>query len=173
MRIAFTGAHRVGKTALAEEIANNLSNYDFKNEPYLALEETGYLFSETPTLDDYITQFNYSVKQIGNSENDVIFDRCPLDILAYIYAIGKSNDIKIPYDEMKHAMSQIDILIFVPIETPDLIMCQESDLPNLRHEVNEILQNLIGDLNNEILEVNGTLENRIEQVLDKIYSETV
>lgn len=82
MRVAFTGAHRVGKTTLAEEITDNLSNYDFKNEPYLELEETGYLFSEIPTLDDYIEQFNYSVKQIENSENDVIFDRCPLDILA-------------------------------------------------------------------------------------------
>ncbi|HYF03981.1 MAG TPA: AAA family ATPase [Patescibacteria group bacterium] len=170
MRIGFVGAHRVGKTTLAEEVAGNLSNYDFKNEPYLELEEMDYLFSEIPTLDEYIEQFNYSVKQIENSGNDVIFDRCPVDILAYIYATGEANNLKAFYDEMQNAMSQIDMLIFVPIERPDVILCQESDLPSLRHEVNEILHDLIGDLNNEILEVNGTLENRTKQVLGKIYS---
>lgn len=168
MRIAFTGSHKVGKTTLAEEIANNLPGYDFWNEPYLQLEETGYSFSEIPTLDDYITQFNYAVKQIENSGNDVLFDRCPLDILAYIYAVSETKITQTLYEEMTEAMSQIDILVFVPIETPDLIICQESDLPNLRYEVNNILQDWIGDLNNEIIEVTGTLENRKKQILDKI-----
>lgn len=168
MRIAFTGSHKVGKTTLAEEIANNLPGYDFWNEPYLQLEEMGYSFSEIPTLDDYITQFNYAVKQIENSGNDVLFDRCPLDILAYIYAVSETKITQTLYEEMTEAMSQIDILVFVPIETPDLIICQESDLPNLRYEVNNILQDWIGDLNNEIIEVTGTLENRKKQILDKI-----
>ena len=168
MRIAFTGSHRVGKTTLAEEIANIFPNYDFKNEPYLQLEESGYLFSVIPTTDDYVEQFNYSVKQIKESGNDVIFDRCPFDLLAYIYAKSKIKDIQTRYETMTNAMSKIDILIFVPIETPDLIICQESDLPNLRYEVNQILQNWIADLSNEILEVSGTLENRIKQIMQKI-----
>ncbi|QQQ28891.1 AAA family ATPase [Chryseobacterium indoltheticum] len=89
MRIAFTGSHRVGKTTLAEEIAESLSDYKFINEPYLQLEEEGYLFSEIPTLDDYIEQFNFSVEQLQNSDDNVIFDLCLLDLLAYIYAVGK------------------------------------------------------------------------------------
>lgn len=168
MRIAFTGSHRVGKTTLAEEIANDLLNYEFRSEPYIQLEEEGYLFSEIPTLEDYIEQFNFSVAQIENSENDVIFDRCPLDILAYIYAINKGENIQVLYEEMTTAMSKIDVLVLVPIETPDLIICQESDLPNLRHEVNDILQSWIGDLSNEVLEVTGTLENRKAQILINI-----
>lgn len=172
MIIAFTGAHRVGKTTLAEEIADNLPNYDFKTEPYLQLEETGYLFSEIPTLDDYIEQFNFSVKQLEDSGNDVIFDRCPLDILAYIYALSKTKNLQTLYNEMANVISEIDILIFVPIETPDLIKCQETDLPNLRHEVNDILQNWVRDLSNEILIVNGTLDNRKIQVLNRIYCKT-
>ena len=168
MRIAFTGSHRVGKTTLAEEIADYFPNYDFKNEPYLQLEETGHLFSEIPTTDDYIEQFNYSVKQIKESGKDVIFDRCPFDLLAYIYAKSKIKDIQTRYETMINAMSKIDIVIFVPIETPDVIVCQKSDLPNLRYEVNNILQNWIGDLNNEILEVNGTLENRKKQIMKKV-----
>ncbi len=169
MRIAFTGSHRVGKTTLAEEIADILPGHFLKNEPYLQLEEEGYLFPEIPTLDDYIEQFILSVKQIKNSENDVIFDRSPLDILAYIYTISKTKNIQILYEEMTAAMSKIDLLVFVPIEEPDLIACEESDLPDLRREVNDILQDWIGDLNNETLIATGALENRKKQLLDKIH----
>lgn len=168
MRIAFTGSHRVGKTTLAEEIAESLPNYEFINEPYLQLEEDGYLFSEIPTLEDYIEQFNFSVEQLQNSDDKVIFDRCPLDLLAYIYAISKRKSISTLYEEMTTAIAEIDLLVFVPIEKVDLISCQESDLPNLRQEVNAILEDWIGDFSNEILEVSGTLENRKKQILNKI-----
>jgi len=168
MRIAFTGSHRVGKTTLVEEIANNLPGYDLKHEPYLQLEEEGYLFSEMPTVEDYVEQFYFSVEQIENSENEVIFDRCPLDLLAYIHAVSKTKNIQTLYQEMTAAMSQIDLLVFVPIETPDLIICQESDLPKLRHQVNDILQDWIGGLSNEVLEVSGTLEHRKKLILNKI-----
>lgn len=168
MRIAFTGSHCVGKTTLAEETASNLPNFGFKHEPYIELEESGHLFSEIPTLDDYIKQFNHSVKQIKSSRNNVIFDRCPLDILAYIEAISKTENIQMRYDEMTNVMSQIDIIVFVPLESPDLIICQESDLPALRREVNDILLNWIWELNNEVLEVKGPLEQRKKQVLNRI-----
>lgn len=170
MRIAFTGSHRVGKTTLAEEIADSLPDYEFINEPYLQLEEEGYLFSEIPTLDDYIEQFNFSVEQLQNSGDNVIFDRCPLDLLAYVYAVGKKKNISDLYEEMAAAIAEIDLLVFVPIENVDLISCQESDLPNLRQEVNDILEDWIGDFSNEVLEVSGTLENRKKQILDKVSS---
>jgi thymidylate kinase len=170
MRIAFTGSHRVGKTTLAEEIADSLPDYEFINEPYLQLEEEGYLFSEIPTLDDYVEQFNFSVEQLQNSGDNVIFDRCPLDLLAYVYAVGKKKNISDLYEEMAAAIAEIDLLVFVPIENVDLISCQESDLPNLRQEVNDILEDWIGDFSNEILQVSGTLENRKKQILDKISS---
>lgn len=168
MWIAFTGSHRVGKTTLAEEIAEGLPDYEFINEPYLQFEEEGYLFSEIPTLGDYIEQFNFSMEQLQNSGDNVIFDRCPLDLLAYIHAISKRKNISTLYEEMTTAIAEIDLLVFVSIEKVDLIGCQKSDLPNLRHEVNDILEDWIGDFSNEILEVSGTLENRKKQVLDKI-----
>lgn len=168
MRIAFTGSHRVGKTTLAEEIATHLRGYDLINEPYLQLEEQGYLFSEIPMLDDYIEQFNLSVEQLNSSEDHVVFDRCPLDLLAYIQATGRTKNIAEHYEEMMEAISKIDLMVFVPVETPDLILCEESDLPDLRDEVNKILLDWIGDLNNEVLEVSGSLENRKKQVLDRI-----
>lgn len=168
MRIAFTGSHRVGKTTLAEEVAESLPEYELIHEPYLQLEEDGYLFSEIPALDDYTQQFNFSVRQLQNNENNVLFDRCPLDLLAYIYAVNKKRNISALYEEMTAAIAEIDLLVFVPIEKDDSIICQESDLPDLRREVNDILQGWLGDFSNDILEVTGTLETRKKQVLDKI-----
>lgn len=168
MRIAFTGSHRVGKTTLADEIAESLPDHEFIIEPYLQLEEEGYLFSEIPTLEDYIEQFNFSVELLQNSDDKVIFDRCPLDLLAYIYAVGKKKNISALYEEMTTAIDEIDLLVFVPIEKVDVIFCQGFDLPNLRQKVNDILEEWIGDFSNEILEVSGTLEDRKKQVLDKL-----
>jgi|GEM_PF-2460743 len=48
MKIAIVGAHRVGKTTLAEELVERLLGYTLEAEPYFQLEASGYKFSEIP-----------------------------------------------------------------------------------------------------------------------------
>lgn len=167
MRIAIIGAHRVGKTTLAEKLCEHLPGYKLYREPYYELEDTGYLFSESPEIEDFITQFDFSVTQIPKSEEDVIFDRCPIDLLAYIHALDKKQNIQAYYKKVQELSAEIDLLVFVPIETPDRIGCLQSDLPALRYKVNEILSEWIWDFDILAIEVNGTLPSRIRQVLNK------
>jgi GTPase SAR1 family protein len=172
MKIAITGAHRVGKTTLVEKLQENLADYEFKMEPYYELEELGYEFSERPDTEDFLKQLEYSVKQITTRESNVIFDRSPIDFLAYIRAFDETGNIQTLYHRIENIiMMEIDLLVFVPVEEPDLIFCQESDLPILRAKVNEILSDWIGDLSIEIIIVKGTLMNRRDQVLNKISTE--
>lgn len=171
MKLAIIGAHRVGKTTLAEKLAAALPDYTLKMEPYYALEESGFEFSEVPTVDDFIEQFDYSLEQVYTREQKVIFDRCPLDILAYIHAIDEHKNIQALYRKVQEAVNQLDVLIFVPIENPDLITCPASDLPALRQQVNDILQDWIWDFDIETLEVQGTVMNRRDQILSKIFDE--
>jgi GTPase SAR1 family protein len=171
MKIVITGAHRVGKTTLAEKLLESLPGYDYRPEPYYDLEELGHVFSDNPKVDEYLEQLEYSLDQISKSGSNVIFDRCPVDILAYIQAIRKSENIQSIYNKVKSVMSEIDLIVFVPIEDPDLISCPESELPELRSQVNEILSEWIGDFGIETMEVNGTLSARREQVLNKILQE--
>ena len=171
MRIAITGAHRVGKTTLAENLQEYLTDYELRTEPYHELEESGYLFPEIPGVDDFIEQLEYSIKQIAPSSANVIFDRCPVDFLAYIQAISESGNIQSIYRKVESMMSEIDLLVFVPIEEPDLISCQESDLPDLRYKVNEILTDWIWDFGVEALVVTGTLPARRDQIINKIVRE--
>ena len=170
MKIALTSSHRTGKTTLVEELNEALPEYSCKAEAYYELEETGHVFSETPSLEDYIAQIEYSIDQVTGSGDNVIFDRCPIDMLAYIQATNKFEDIDMQsiYQRVQKVMTEIDLLIFVPIEEPDKIGCPESDLPELRQEVNEILNDWIGDFNIDVIEVSGSLVARRNQVIEHI-----
>ncbi|MBG9377897.1 AAA family ATPase [Panacibacter sp. DH6] len=169
MRIALTGAHRVGKTSLAESLQQELVTYDLTAEPYHQLEEAGYAFAETPGTDDFLEQLSYAFRQIRKSRGNTIFDRCPIDLLAYIYALDPSKDIRSLYAQVETAMQAIDLLVFVPIEKPDLNVCSEPDLPLLRAQVNDILESWISDFNITMIAVNGSLANRTQQVLNAVF----
>ena len=171
MKIVITGAHRVGKTTLAEKLQESLPDYEYKPEPYYELEETGHIFSEPPNVNDYIEQLEFSIDQIPKSRNNVIFDRCPIDILAYVHAMNESENIQSLYYKVQSVTTKIDLIVFVPIEDPDLISCPESDFPELRSRVNEILNEWIGNFGVETIVVNGTLSARRDQILNKILQE--
>lgn len=168
MKLTVIGAHRVGKTTLIEKLQESLPDYKYYPEPYYALEETGHVFSEIPTVDDYLLQLEYSINQLSSSEENVVFDRCPIDILAYILAISKSGNVQSLYHKVQRAMQEIDLLVFVPVEKPDLIECKGFELPKLRQRVNDILIDLIDDFEVETIEVSGTLSNRQSQVITKM-----
>lgn len=168
MRIAIVGAHKVGKTTLAEELLECLPGYTLEMEPYYQLEASGYKFSEIPTAQDFVEQFDCSVRLVSQSENNVIFDRCVIDILAYLHVIDPGRNIQWLFETAQTIIAGIDLLVFVPIEEPDLISGHQADQPRLRGLVNDLLYEWIGDFNIEAIEVNGILSNRRNQVLAKI-----
>ncbi|SEN57834.1 AAA domain-containing protein [Mucilaginibacter gossypiicola] len=168
MRVAIVGAHKVGKTTLAEELLESLPGYTLEMEPYYQLEASGYEFSEAPTSEDFLDQFNYSVKLVSKSESKVIFDRCVIDILAYLHVIDPGRNIQLLFETTQTIIAGIDLLVFVPIEEPDLIAVHPSDKLKLRSRVNDLLLDWIRDLGIAAIEVSGTLSGRRDQVLAKI-----
>ncbi|WP_342333144.1 ATP-binding protein [Pedobacter sp. FW305-3-2-15-E-R2A2] len=168
MKIAIIGAHDVGKSTLAEELLANLPGYTLEMEPYYQLEAAGYEFSEIPTVDDFLEQFDYSVKLISKRQGNVIFDRCIIDILAYLHVIDPNKNIELLFETAQTLLARIDLLVFVPVEEPDLIPSHQVDLPKLRRLINNLLYDWIRDFDIEVVEVNGTLSNRIDQVLIKV-----
>ena len=168
MKIAIIGAHDVGKSTLAEELLVNLPGYTLEMEPYYQLETSGYEFSATPTVDDFIEQFYYSAKLVSKGHDNVIFDRCIIDILAYLHVIDPNRNIQLLFETAQNILAGIDLLVFVPIEEPDVIPSHQVDLPQLRSLVNDLLYDWIGDFGIAVIEVNGTLSNRIDQILLKV-----
>lgn len=168
MKIAITGTHRVGKTTLAEKLLGELPGYTLGKEPYYMLEESGHLFAEEPDVDDFVAQFNCAVAQLQASEDNVIFDRSPIDLLAYIYALDAAAHRQTYYETAQQAASAIDFLVWIPIEEPDRIQLLPSDLPELRWQVDDLLQDWIADWGIPTIEVSGTVQHRKDQVLKKI-----
>ncbi|MDQ8014620.1 MAG: ATP-binding protein [Flavobacterium nitrogenifigens] len=167
MRIAILGAHMVGKTTLAEKLYESFPDYEFYPEPYFELQEMGFDFSEIPTADDYMAQLEHSIKQIMRSNRNAIFDRCPIDLLAYALAVDDNLNFSSIFNRIQNAIKEIDVFVFVPVEKPDRILCSDSDLPELRDEVNNIIGELILDFDLEVIEVKGSLSERLNQIQSK------
>ena len=174
MRIAISGAHFTGKTTLIQALAKELSQYTSIEEPYYLLNEEGYEFSNPPTVDDFEAQLNCSIKAIETSEDNTLFDRCPLDFLSYALTIEDNEELDT--DDwirwMKGAVEKLDLIVFVPIE--NRIPVPKSEDLEWRANVDEqlyemLINNSLGLLENvEVLEVVGTLKKRLSSVKEKL-----
>ena len=171
MRIAVSGAHRTGKTSLVEELARALPAYAAVDEPYYLLEEEGYELAEMPSLEDFELQLERSIECIAESEKDTIFDRCPADILAYLLTHDDADgfDVEPRLSRVRRAMQQLDLIVFVPVETPDRVTVSAADERRLRRCVDEEIRDIVlGDrwaFGVDAVEVAGPPHERVRQVL--------
>ncbi len=168
MRVAFSGAHRTGKTTLVEAIANLVAGYHVVDEPYRVLEEAGYDFADPPSVEDFEQQLRTSIALLADARTDVLFDRCPLDLVGYLQALDDDFELDDWLDDLRDAMARLDLVVVVPIETPDRIAVPDHEDRRLRRRVDERLQRLALDdpfgFEVATLEVSGSLAERVEQV---------
>jgi len=175
MRIAISGSHRTGKSTLLAELSSRLPAYETVDEPYHSMEEEGYEFSHPPSLEDFAAQLERSLAELAQDGEDLLFDRCPLDFLAYIVAHEDADDFD--FDEwlprVERAVKTLDLVVFVPIEARDRITYARSDdVGASRALVDEKLRDLLledpYELGIEVLEVEGELEARTRAVLRRV-----
>lgn len=170
MRIAFSGTHRTGKTTLIEELSRVLPAYGVVDEPYHLLEEEGHEFAEQPCLEDFELQLERSIECIAGSEGDCLFDRCPADLLAYLLTHREADgfDAGRWLSRARKAMRQLDLIVFVPVESPDRVV-SEPEEDEWRLRVDEELQDILladrWDFGVEVIEVRGSPRERARQVL--------
>ena len=167
MRIAFCGTHRTGKTTLVEAVSSLLPGYEVIDEPYRALEEAGHEFSDPPSVEDFEAQLRMSIELVTRAPANALLDRCPLDFVAYAQALDEDFDVDDWRDAIGDAMPRLDLLVVVPIETPDRIALPAHE--DARRRVDRRLQELTLDdawgLEVETLEVTGRLDDRVALVM--------
>lgn len=174
MRIAFAGSHRVGKSTLLEHVADVLSDHETIDEPYHLLEEDGYEFAESPSIEDFGAQLERSLETIEEGESDVLFDRSPADILGYLLAHddAASFDADDWLDRIQDAMQTLDLVVFVPVEEADRIALPAHEDRDLRLEVHQKLEELIVEralgFDTEVLVVQGDVRSRVQMVLARV-----
>jgi predicted ATPase len=174
MRIAVSGAHRTGKTTLVEELARALPAYSAVDEPYYLLEEEGHEFAEMPSLEDFELQLERSIECIAESEKNMLFDRCPADLLAYLLTHDNADrlDVEPWLSRARKAMQQLDLIVFIPVENPDRVIVSAANERRLRRRVDEEIREIVlGDrweFGVDAVEVAGPPHERVRQVLSHV-----
>jgi len=174
MRIAISGTHFSGKSSLVEALAEALPQYATVDEPYHLLQEEGYEFAESPSIEDFELQLERAIENLDGAAPNVIFDRCPADFLGYLlsHTDAEAWNLADWLPRIQTAIMKLDLVVFLPLEVPDRIALPLSQDAAYRQRVDDklqevILENIL-DFEVEVLEVSGNLPTRVQQVLAHI-----
>jgi hypothetical protein len=149
VRIAVSGTHGSGKTTLVEDFAAAHPGYVHVPEPFETLSERGVAFSDPPTVADYLEQLESSIATLHGreSEADVIFDRCPLDFVAYLSVLGRragseAFDVDSVLEDVADAIDTLDLIVFLPLPPGGAM---EAEYPALQRAVDRELRSILRD----------------------------
>ena len=171
MRVGISGTHGTGKTTLAEALGALLPGHVVADEPYHLLEEQGYEFGFPPSPEDFRALLACSARSLTVDRPDVIFDRTPLDYLAYLAATGTDPADQADAATLGSAFARLDLLVITPMTAETERVLPAADQPALRERMNDALLKLVYDdpvdawADVPVLELTGPIEDRLGAVL--------
>ena len=172
MRVGISGTHGTGKTTLAEALCARLPGHVLADEPYYLLEEDGYEFGFPPAPEDYRALLARSVRSLSAPlPTGIVFDRTPLDYLAYLATTGADPSDEASAAALQPAFASLDLLVITVITPETEHVLPAAEMPGLRSEMNDALVELAhGDPLNAwedipVLELDGPLDGRLGAVL--------
>lgn len=137
MRIAVSGTHFIGKSTLIEDFIKKHPDYKREIEPYYKLQDEKTMeLSLEPSIESLLEQLDYSIEQLHThaNERNIIFDRCPIDFLAYTMCALDQDSIDIndsevseKFPEIKEALNHLDLIVFLPIDKENSIEYTEEN----------------------------------------------
>jgi hypothetical protein len=154
LRIAVSGTHCSGKTTLIEEFLRAHPDFAHEPEAYTVLvEDFGEEFSSEPSADDFYRQLEFNVERLRRypAGAQVIYERGPLDYLAYLLALKDlrrdevDSIVETALEMAEAAIHNLDLIVFLPLDATDGIELPESEDPKLRRAVNSRLVGIIAD----------------------------
>src|SRR5579871_5932208 len=165
MRVGICGTDGTGKTTLAQALCARLPGHVVADEPYYLLEEEGYELGFPPSLEDYRALLARSVHSLTAPVllSGVIFDRTPLDYLAYLAAVGADPAGESGTAALQAALGSLDLLVITPVTAETEQSLPAAELPGLRAQMNDALLDLVYDDpldawgNIPVLELSGPL----------------
>ncbi len=151
MRIAVSGTHCTGKTTLIEEFLQAHPDFALEPEPYVALvEDYGDEFGVELGVDEFYRQLEFNVERLrAHSANEpVIYERCPVDFIAYILALKdlRREDVDLSLVETwielaADGLRHLELIVYLPID--DGIDAPVEEDPRLRKTVDTRLRAIL------------------------------
>ena len=194
MRIAISGSHSLGKSTVVNDWVALNGDYMREEEPYRVLSLRGpyeILFRDASTRLHNGIQLYYSISRLNRystAAEHVIFDRAPVDYIAYSQYTANQHLTDIDDDfvlsmvsAVRESLDRLDILAFVP-QSDDWPVAMEDDgiRPvdhSYRDEVDVIFKQIYRDGRFDILpkkspplliELVGSPEHRLLQLAQAV-----
>ena len=172
MRIAVSGTHGVGKSTLIDEFLRTHREFGHEPEPYTVMvEDLGEEFSDEPNVEDFRRQLEFNIDRLQQHApgEKVIYERCPIDFLAYIAALepGSVGELLEPASE---AMQHLDLIVYLPLDNDQIL---ESEFPKLQKAVDRRLHSMLIDdelglIKTRVVEANGSTAQRLRIVVNAL-----
>jgi len=177
MRIAVSGTHCSGKSTLIEAFLSTHPDFAHEPEPYeVMVEEYGEDFAAEPSADDFFRQLEFNVERLRQYQPDarVIFDRSPVDFLAYMLALqdlrrtgGNPQLSQQARNVVVGAMPFLEAIVLLPLNDADGIEAPDGDDPELRGAADTRLATIFDELELDrhggpiVLEATGNIARRL------------
>ncbi|MBD1853372.1 AAA family ATPase [Cyanobacteria bacterium FACHB-502] len=182
MRVAVSGTHCSGKSTLIDHFLMAHPDFAHEPEPYTVLQEDyGELFAADPSADDFYRQLEFNLDRLRcyPPSERVIYERCPIDFMAYLLALddlGIDNQaallVEQSLDRVQAEIELLDLIVFLPLDGMDSNVMFDAEDQAFRIAVDNWLIDILrsDDLNlfsfcrPMILEVRGSTEKRLLQI---------
>ncbi|HKP83827.1 MAG TPA: AAA family ATPase [Pyrinomonadaceae bacterium] len=171
MRIAVSGTHGVGKSTLIDEFLSKHQEFIHEPEPYIILvEDFGEEFSDEPNMEDFRRQLDFNIDRLRQHTpgEKVIYERCPIDFLAYIDAL-EPGSVEALLGPVAQAMRHLDLVVYLPLDKDQTL---ESEYPKLQKAVDRrlnamLLDDELGIVSTPVVEATGSTAQRLSVVVNE------
>ena len=171
MRIAVSGTHGVGKSTLIDEFLRRHPEFVHEPEPYTVMvEDLGEEFSAEPSVEDFRRQLEFNIERLSQHApgENVIYERCPVDFLAYIHALDRKSAEAL-LERVSEAMRHLDVILYLPFDGTS------EEFPKLQRAVDRRLRSIfredefgiMSSTNAIIVEAEGSTDHRLH-TLEKL-----
>lgn len=175
MRIAVAGTHRNGKTTLAEAVVRARPELEFEPEPYEQVLEAGEDFLDPYDPEAFTRQLEHLVTRLSRRMpgDKVIFDRSPLDFLAYLAArdpsAGWSAVAGSVLESASVGLRHLDLIVWLPLKAGASGIGSGSFRRRVDARLGALIGSdplsLLGDDSPDLLELRGATPNRVARLL--------
>ena len=173
MRIAVSGTHGAGKSTLIDEFLRRHPEFIHEPEPYTVMvEDLGEEFSAEPCVEDFRRQLEFNIERLSQygADENVIYERCPVDFVAYIHALDPKSAEEL-LDSITEAMRQLDLIVYLQFDATNVT----DEFPKLQRAVDHRLSSIFRDdefgimssTSAIIVEAEGSIDHRLH-TLEKL-----
>lgn len=176
MRISVCGAQCTGKSTLINALGEKLPEYDIQRESVRYLVKNYGFDIKAANTDLQLALLNWQTRALYEHDN-ILLDRSFIDSTSYMLYYHKRKQPEVPtgvynyiMDTAKMLSQKVDLFVFLKPEfkfVDDGFRILDAEQQN---EITELMEGLFDEfgVNYKVLEVEGSVEDRVNQVLSYI-----